>query len=440
VAALVVCGGVRPLVVLGAEGIFGTGSLFEAAQVESAQSKAAKSPQSWPPTWQLTPDITMKLRGRIDTDAIWSTQSPENEATFGDLGDVIGLRRARIGTEGDLGDNGRYVWEIDLASGFVVPRDVYLACGDRTVSGEGQAGHFREPFSLEGGTSARYFAFMERSPINVLDPARNWGLGLFREYTDNNTAWALGAFHAGTDPGDFQGGDGATVGITGRWTTAPIYEDDGEQLLHFGVALSERVPENGVILINQEPRSPLLDLGDSSTSPFVPVITIPARFQQLINLQFASASGSVWAQGDWYGSLIDQTGGDLVFFHGFHFDVGWFITGEHRQYDSANGVLGAIKVNRPVYRCPSEHDRTRGCGAWELTARFAYLDFIDDDTPAGPSGQNVGIRLPQTTVGVNWYLSDHMRLMFNYSYDVPDESNTGTSSASIFATRFAVFW
>jgi phosphate-selective porin OprO/OprP len=129
-----------------------------------------------------------------------------------------------------------------------------------------------------------------------------------------------------------------------------------------------------------------------------------------------------------------------VFFHGFHIDCGWFLTGEHRKYDSANGVLGAVKVDRPWIHCPSQHDRPHGWGAWELTARYAYLDFIDNDTPPGPSGQNVGIRLPQTTLGVNWYLNDNIRLMFNYNFDVPDESNTGTSEASTFSTRLGVWW
>lgn len=394
----------------------------------------------WPRTWQLGPDITFRLRGRVDTDAIWSQQSAANEATYGDFGNVVGLRRARIGAEGDLGTYGRYVAEIDLAPGTVVPRDIYVGYGQLQGVGEAQLGHFREPFSLEGGTSARYFAFMERSPVNVLDPARNWGVGLFRENLSTNTTFAIGGFHSGSDAGDFQGGDGSTVGLTGRLTTALVNEDNGARLLHFGLALSERIPEAGVIRINQPPRSPLLELGDSSTSPFVPVITIPAEFQQLINVQFAAASGPLWTQAEWYGSIIDQTAGGTVYFGGWHADVGYFLTGEHRQYESGSGVLGPIRVDRPALRGPTTRGRPRGWGAWELAARFTYLDFVDSDTPTGPNGQLVGILLPQPTIGVNWYLTDRMRLMFNYTYAFPDEQNTGTSSSSIYATRLGVFW
>ena len=382
----------------------------------------------------------MRLRGRIDADAIWSSQSAANRATFGELRDVAGLRRARIGIEGELGRHSRYVAEIDLPRGTVVPRDVYIAYGNPKESVEGQVGHFREPFSLEGGTSARCFAFMERSPVNMLDPARNWGVGLFHENPDANSSWGLGIFHAGTDPSDFQGGDGSSVGLTGRFTKALVNEGDGERLLHLGIALSERIPERGVIIINQQPRSSLLELADSSTSPFVPEIRIPAHFQQLINLQLAAANGPLWTQAEWYGSLIDQSGGGLAFFHGFHVDCGYFLTGEHRAYHAATGTLGEVRVQRPLLGSRGDGDRQRGWGAWELAARFSYLDFFDSDTPTGPGGEHLGIRLPMLPAGVNWYLSDRVRVMFNYSYVVPDEIDTGSSTASIFATRLAMFW
>ncbi len=45
------------------------------------------------------------------------------------------------------------------------------------------------------------------------------------------------SFRIATDAGDFQGGDESTVGFTGRGTTAPIHEGNGERLLHFGIAL-----------------------------------------------------------------------------------------------------------------------------------------------------------------------------------------------------------
>jgi phosphate-selective porin OprO/OprP len=274
----------------------------------------------------------------------------------------------------------------------------------------------------------------------MLDPARNWGLGLFRANRDQSGTFAMGMFQQGTDTSDFQSGPGSTVGFTERITFAPVYAENGRRLLHFGVSLSERIPEQGVIILNQQPQTPLIDFGNSSASPFVPRIVIPARYQQLVNLQMALARGSFWAQAEWYGTVIAQTNGSAVFYHGCHADCGYFLTGEHRAYLRDGGVFGAVRVNRPLLSRPADRDRPRGWGAWELTSRFAYLDFFDPNTPLGPAGQLEGVRLPSATFGVNWYLADQVRLMFNYTYNVPIEPNTGSSVANIFGTRLGVFW
>ncbi len=392
--------------------------------------------------WCPSERSRFRLRGRIDYDSIEISQSAANRATFGDLSDASGLRRARIGAEGNFSPDTRYIAEIDLASGNAVVRDVFVGLGQVHDVGEFRFGHMREPFSLEGDTSANTFAFMERSPINTLDPTRNWGVGFFRCGPDEDSTIALGLYHSGTGPTDLQSGEGSDTAATARWTMLPWYEEDGERLLHVGLALSSRIPDRGVVLINKSPSSPLLDLGDSSASSFVPKIRIPANFQQLFNAQCAMTNGSFWAQAEWYGSVIDQRGGRPVFFQGCHVDAGYFLTGERRHYLTRNGVFGPVTVKRPLLRgfSSQQHSEEYGHGAWELTARFSYLDFRDANRPAGPLGQSVGVVMPQATVGVNWYLADRVRLMFNYTYSAPDEPSTGVSTASLFATRLAVFW
>ncbi|HUQ67900.1 MAG TPA: porin [Planctomycetaceae bacterium] len=389
-----------------------------------------------------TDEPRIRLRGRIDTDFLWTSQSPENKATFGDLGDAAGLRRARIGVEGHLTPDSRYVAEIDLASGEVVLRDVYVGWGELRERGELRTGHFREPFSLEGATSANSFAFLERSPINELDPARNWGVGYFRCSPGEEATFAVGAFHAGTDSSDIQGGPGSETAITARATLLPWYESHGERLMHLGVALSSRLADEGVVIIKQGTSSPLLDLGDSSSSPFVPKITIPANFEQRFNAQWALVNGPFSMQAEWSGTLIDQTGGPPVFYHGSYLSAGYFLTGGQRRYQPEHGTFGAVTVARPVLPGLSleSHDAPRGWGAWEVTARFGYLDYFDLDAPRGPQGQLVGARLSQSTLGVNWYLAERLRILADYSLAVPDEPNTGTSTAHIFSMRLGLFW
>lgn len=300
----------------------------------------------------------------------------------------------------------------------------------------------REPFSLEGGTSANSFAFMERSPANVFDPARNWGAAYTKCGYDE--AWTLsgGVFFAGLGPNDVGLGPGSTTDFTLKGTGLGWYDEKGKDLMHFGVVVSERYANNGFIIINERPQTPLLDFSDSSTSPFIPKLKIPANFQQLVNVQWAYVHDSFWAQAEWYGSQIDQIGGGPVFFHGAYLDLGYFFTGEHRAYLKHAGVFGAVSVQHPLIHGFSSKTKLEepGYGAFEGTLRVSYLDLVDKDTPGGLPGQVVGVQMPLMTVGVNWYLADRLRLMFNYTYAVPDEATSGASSVSILGMRLGLFW
>jgi phosphate-selective porin OprO and OprP len=398
--------------------------------------------EAFPRPWVSKDGRMHQLRGRIDLDGYLTHQSAGDVFAYGDLGNVLGLRRARIGGEGDLKDDRRYVWEIDMATGDVVPRDIFLSRGTPPEGhGERRWGHYREPFSLEGNISANYYMFMERSPINDLDPARGWGLCFFQCNPDETATFALGLFHNGSDQSDFDAGDGANASVTARFTTAPILEDDGRQLLHFGLALSERIPEDGVAIFNQHPRATLLDPSDSTLSPFVPEIEIPSHFVQLFNLQLATCDGPLWTQSEWYGAIVPQLGGGgTVFLHGCYASVGYFLTGENRAYQKQTGVLGPVSVRRPLLHGAEGRGKPHGWGSWELTARFSYLNFNDADLPTGPAGQNIGTVLPQATFGVNWHLADRMRVMFNYSYEAPWEANVGRTEASLFGMRLNVFF
>lgn len=402
---------------------------------------AATAPARYASTKQPLPKF--RLRGRIDTDFLWSDQTTANRETFGDLGDAAGLRRARIGAEGHLSPESRYVGEIDLATGQVVIRDLYLGVGNVSDQGEFKFGHMREPFSLEGGTSANSFAFMERSLINTLDPARNWGVGYSKCSEDERWIVSGGVFASGTDSNDFLYGQGSTTDFTAKWTGLAWYENQGRNLMHFGLVLSERIANKGLITINEQPQSPLLDFGDSSESPFIPKLKIPATDQQLANVQWAYVRDSFWAQAEWYGTRIDQIGNGPVFFHGSYLDLGYFVTGEHRKYLTNAGIFGPVSVRRPFVSNPMSKKsgaQATGYGAFEATCRISYLDFIDANTPGGPPGTPVGVQVPMTTIGMNWYLADHLRLMFNYSYAVPYEATTGASSVSVFGMRLAMFW
>lgn len=401
----------------------------------------AASPDTNPLAERLKP--TFELRGRIEADAVAVAQSTSSKALIGDIQNGYGFRRARLGAQGNVGTSARWVAEIDFANGNFRPRDLYVALTALPLVREVQIGYFREPFSLEGATSSRYITFMERSPLNVLDPARNWGAAARWRPESERGTFALGAFRTDTTNGGFSSGDAGNWAVTSRLTALPVFEDEGRfRLVHLGGAISFRKPPDGVVTYAPNPQSNILDVSDSPASPFLPAVSIPSSGQQLYNLQAAAVSGPFSVQGEWFATSIQQRGGGPVLLHGFYADASLFLTGEHRGYDRTEGSFSRVAVLRPLVRtssCPAA-----GFGAVELTARLAVADFLSSNLPRPAGGPLAlaanGAVLYQTTVGVNWYLNDYTRVMLNYSVAAPDARGLPTLPVHVFGIRTALWW
>jgi phosphate-selective porin OprO/OprP len=407
-----------------------------AAPVEQPKTEIAPPPED-----PLKPKF--ELRGRIHADAIFVNQSPTNKQALGNIDNVTGFRRARLGAQGVVGDNVNWLSEFDFAGGTINFRDVYVELNELPWINRFRIGHFREPFSLEGQASANQFPLVERSPINALDPSRNWGVGIF-SYTENQRmTFAAGAFRSGTSNSsgdDIEDGD--DMAYTFRITALPWYDVDSDhyRLMHVGGAFSQRRPKDGILTINEGPQSTLLTVSDNPGSPFVPKITIPASQNQLYNVQWALALDAFAIQAEWYGTGIDQIGGGPIFLSGSYGFMSYFLTGEHLTYDRKEGRFGITHVLSPFVTHSGRHFSCQGVGAWELMGRLAYSNFQSPNMPLSPNGQPQGDRLWEFTCGVNWYLNDNVRFMFNYVHAVPIIQNVGSSDADGFFIRTSIWW
>lgn len=407
-------------------------------EVEDLEAQGKKSELA--PREDAKPAI--ELRGRIQADAILVNQSEKDKAIIGNVQNATGFRRARLGAQGSVGEQAHWIAEFDFAGGDISFKDVFIGMSQLPLVDRVRVGHQVEPFSLEGYTNSNYFPFVERSPIDSLDPARNWGV-LMLSYTDNQRATLmLGAFRSGTSNESGNDiGDGNDMAYDVRVTGLPWYDaaSEGRYLMHLGAAFSQRYPKNDVVMFNQGPQSSLLNASDNPGSLFIPTITIPASQYQLYNLDWALVLGSLSFQAEWSAAAVNQIGGGPVFLNGFYMFSSYFLTGENRQYLPRDGTFGMTRVRRPFLCLKDKHQLGRGPGAWELTARFAYADFANANIPP-QNGLKVGDNEAETTLGVNWYLNDYARLMFNYVHAVVVDPNFGPSYADAFFLRTAIFW
>ncbi|MFO0965095.1 MAG: porin [Gemmataceae bacterium] len=380
------------------------------------------------------------LRGRINADAIVVHQSARDLAIVGEVPSATGFRRARLGAEGTVGEQVNWVAEFDFARGTISFKDVYVGVDRLPLLCRVRLGHMLEPFSLEGYTSSNFITFMERSSVNALSPGRNWGAGVFAFSEDERVVFQIGAFRPGTGSNGDDIGNGNDIAFTTRLTGLPWLSADGRSFVHLGAAFSQRRPPNDLVTINLGPQNTLLTVEDTPGSPFQPVITIPASAQQLYNLQGALVLGPLSLQAEWTATDIDQIGGPTVFLNGGYAFVSYFLTGESRAYLRQDGKFGMTRVLEPFVCLRDGINHVRGPGAWEVAARFGYVNFSSGAIPRNANGLRVGDTETTLTLGLNWYLNDYTRLMFNYTHAIPVDPNFGPSFADSYGLRVAIFW
>ncbi len=370
-----------------------------------------------------------KFGGRIDLDAAVFSEDSDVRSIPG-IGDIPAgteFRRARLSLEGEYRFSAPafYKVELDFAEADVAFKDVYLGLSEIPAVGKFQAGHFKEPSSLEGLTSSRFLMFLERSlPVEAFWPERNTGIMLANTLFNERTTWALGGFtstelRAGVDGGTPLDSD---YRVVGRLTGLPFYdaESKGARFLHLGVSGTVVGPENGVVRFRSRPEAHL-------APRLVDTGNIAADNQFLLGTEALFVWGPFSLQGEYFYTWLDRTTADTAQFSGYYVAGSWFITGEHRTYKASTATIDRLSPKHSL----SFDDG--GLGAWELAVRYSSLDLNDSGITGG--------RLNDITGGLNWYLNPNMKIQFNYVYSMLDRTVSGVNhdgNAHSFQTRLHV--
>ena len=96
----------------------------------------------------------------------------------------------------------------------------------------------------------------------------------------------------------------------------------------------------------------------------------------------------------------------------------YFLTGEHQQYDKRDGVFDRV-IPRHNYHL-KKSDSWWSLGAWQIGARFSYLDLNDKAIQGG--------QLYDWTFGLNWFLNPNMKVQLNYILEHRDAPQGVTKS------------
>jgi phosphate-selective porin OprO/OprP len=279
--------------------------------------------------------------------------------------------------------------------------------------GKLRVGWMNEPFSLERQTGAYNLGLMERSlPVQTIAPGSNVGAMVHDSGPNGRFTWAVGIFSFGQQ--NDNNASTSTLSLTGRATFRPLYSNDGRNLMHFGLSLSSRSPSGGDARYRSRPEARFVDyLVD--TGPF------EASNTTLVGLEFAAVRGPLWMTAEHIRSEVSaQLFGDPVF-KGSYVKVGWFLTGESRDYRADSGVFVR---ERPLYKYKGGNPfKKKNGGAWEVTGRLSRVDLTD--------GLIDGGELTDISGALSWYVNATTRVELNYIYASP--KNQG--AANIFLLR-----
>jgi phosphate-selective porin OprO/OprP len=337
------------------------------------------------------------LGGKVEVDG----------AAFATTGDLTGfdpgiqLRRLRLRAGGDCVVllPVSYLIELGYSGGQFTLTKAYLDFPDIRYIGDLVVGQFQPPMGLQLITSSRDISFMEpAAPLQAMAPSEEAGVAIGRPVFDNRATWWLGLFAPGAGATEYGNASQDYGSLIGRVTGLPIYDVDSEhpndaRLLHLGMSANLLYSGNSTVRYKSRPESyiapTVIDTGD-----------IDASSALTLGTEAAWVHGPWNAQGEFIYSLVNQESGSHLGFFGFYGQLGWFLTGESRPYDTKKAAFKRLVPIRDFDFGKS------GWGAFELVCRYSYTDLTDANVDGG--------RLNLMMAGVNWYLQPHIRWMFNY--------------------------
>ncbi|MCY3702931.1 MAG: porin [Rhodospirillales bacterium] len=154
----------------------------------------------------------------------------------------------------------------------------------------------------------------------------------------------------------------------------------------------------------------------------------------------ALSRGPVSLQGEWGTAQVNTKSSGSYEFSGGYVDVGYFLTGESRNYNPYFGQFWRLKPDNDLGQ--------GGLGAFELRARWQMIDLndrlavVDGNVTGVTGGEASGF-----TVGLNWYFNAFTRAIFNagridVEYPTAVGGRLGTREASVdeYVARVEIFF
>ncbi|MFZ9917524.1 MAG: OprO/OprP family phosphate-selective porin [Methylophilaceae bacterium] len=334
--------------------------------------------------------------GNIEKDK-WDTDGKS-------MGDEFEMRRARIGIKGKLDG----IWKYEVVLNGVGSSTNVLDTASLTFAAmkpfQIEAGMFKQAFNLEGLTSSNDIDFNERSWINTLSPHKKLGVAVKGEPTKGLNYAFTKYQHSWEDP-DVTNENNYSGRVTYNFAEAM---GDKKSIFHLGLAgISEdysHVPSTS---------SNGGGAGGTTHSKFLTFKSAGRGFSPLASFELVGdslgAGAGASAKGKQTNDIENSFGGlEGIFARGpfklqgeyvtgniegrnhvngakieadiktAYLTAAYMLTGETYADSYKEGIMKGIKVAKPF-----DFEKGTGTGAWEIAARYEYLDIDNADVTRG---------------------------------------------------------
>jgi len=408
---------------------------------------------------------------------------------IGDLQDGDYFRRIRPSWDGQAWEI--MEWNVELAldqiqHDLINLDEVWVGLMNMPVVGTVRIGHQHPPQGLEDDmtASSKAMTFLERSQYtdafyenfasgvlltnNYLDQRATYMAMVYRQ--DNYNGSTADGSNVGDNFGDGKYGYGL------RLTALPIWENDGRCFMHVGASINWREAEDvnaaagqggtiGPRFVEFRARPQIRDgigqfgsTGDGANGfpgnqqRLVDTGAMTSTSSTVIGTEFAFVRGPLFLMAEYgfasannvitaattnveKGVAVGSHLGD-VWFNGGYIQATYFLTGESRTYDRRLGRLGSSYITSPFtpfyFTRGEDGGWLFGRGAWELAARYNYLDLNSKGIQGGISNA--------WEAGVNWYLNPNLKIQFEYlwqdRFNMSDSKNSGNLNGLGIRTQF----
>ena len=358
-------------------------------------------------------DFVLKLRGYVQTDARFFLQDQPSAI------DTFTLRRVRPIFEGTVYKLFDFRIMPDFGGGTTVLQDAYMDAKFASVF-KLRFGKAKAPFGLERLQSATDIEFIERSLATNLVPNRDLGVQIYGSFAAEKVGYQVAVMNGVVDGGSADTDTGQSKDLIARIFLTPV---NG---FGFGVAYSTGSQLGSAASANlpsyKTSGQQTFFKYRSSALPETTTLANGTRYRY--SPQFYIYRGPLGFLGEYVFSsqevrtslLADKIGNSA-----WNLYATFVLTGEPAAY-KAFAPKNAFDPGNGKF------------GAFEATFRYSRLDVDNDAFPIFADPASAASLAKNWTAGINWYLNQNVKFVFNYDHTSFEGGNLKTEK--LFLTRF----